>query len=637
MKDLLFSCALVVCVLVSVSASSASEYPFGLPALKRGDFNRLAMIKGVPLYWLGSSDVLKPSDLIVVGDPKLLNRYVRNGRFTPYFINTYRKLVNERRLEAVERELAQGRRTIIFSDFRKSPERRMVREIVKAAGIINRLYWKQRGVLDIWSKIPPSDHSSRALFLRNSGPWCVAPKTEDDPFCSASLSFPGKRSGAYPSELLSDPDFCKKLKKMPNAKELLNPFTVVRKRRGKLVALPLTAVYGREMKQVAARLRRAASYLGKDEKAFKKYLLKAAKGFETNYWEDADEAWVAMNDRNSKWYLRIAPDEVYFDPCQEKAGFHVSFGTVDPAGAEWRNKLMPLREKMERNLAELIGNPYKPRDVKFHMPDFVKIVLNAGDSKKPLSVTVGQSLPNWGKIAREGRGRTVVMTNFYTDPDSVATRRKKAASLFDEKSLSYIKIDKEISTLNTILHEAMHNFGPHSDYRINGKRPAEIFGGRLATVLEELKAQTGALWLLNLLRKEGILSEERVREAYADAMFWCMNHLSRGLFTPTGRPRTYSQLSAVQIGRFVREGALKWIKDKDGNYVLSINFDSMPKAVEGLMRDVGRVKARGDKKAAEKLVNDFVTGRGLKLVKLDLIKKRLSKFDKASFDYVVYY
>ena len=50
-------------------------------------------------------------------------------------------------------------------------------------------------------------------------------------------------------------------------------------------------------------------------------------------------------------------------------------------------------------------------------------MINAGDDRNPLGATIGESLPNWGPVANEGRGRTVAMVNLYLDPDSIAARR----------------------------------------------------------------------------------------------------------------------------------------------------------------------------------------------------------------------
>src|SRR6476620_46419 len=116
---------------------------------------------------------------------------------------------------------------------------------------------------------------------------------------------------------------------------------------------------------------------------------------------------------NSKFYLRIGPDETYFEPCSRKAGFHVSFARINQDSLEWQKKLEPVKTDLEKAMADLAGAPYKARDVKFHLPDFIDIVINAGDSRDAFGATIGQSLPNWGPVA-DGRGRTVAMTNLYT-------------------------------------------------------------------------------------------------------------------------------------------------------------------------------------------------------------------------------
>ncbi len=41
--------------------------------------------------------------------------------------------------------------------------------------------------------------------------------------------------------------------------------------------------------------------------------------------------------------------------------------------------------------------------MKFKLPDFIDVVLNAGDQRNPHGATIGQSLPNWGPVADAGR------------------------------------------------------------------------------------------------------------------------------------------------------------------------------------------------------------------------------------------
>lgn len=621
---------------------AAAETLYGVPALSREDFNRLAAQAALPLFWQGApgaSDALEASRLVPVGAGAGLLPYVRDGALTEDFRRAYLELVQMRRLEAVRRELDFGKPSLIESDFRSASaeDRALVRHMAMAGLLIEELYLEQRGALAFREALPADDAASVALFLRNQGPWCEAPKTERDPFCNAAASFPAKRSDAYPRELAEDEALCKSLGARPDGRKLLDPFTVVRREGGELKAVPLTEAYGAKMRLVARELRAAAKSQGAGEPALVKYLLAAAKGFETNDWAEADEAWVAMNGRNSRWYLRVGPDETGIEPCEEKAAFHLAFAKVDPASLAWQDRLGPLKQEMEDALAALAGSAYTARKVAFNFPDFIEIVLNAGDSRSGLGAIMGQSLPNWGKVAQENRRRTVAMTNLYEDPDSKRSAREKAAELLDSEALRWFGDDREPGLVGVILHEAAHNFGPHSDTRVGGRTPTEIFGGGLEGVLEELKAQTAALWYVDFLRRKGLLSEDRAKQVYVHELAWCFGHLSKGLFTAAGSPKPYSQLSAIQIGWLAREGALEWVQGEDGAGRFRVRLEKIPAAVESLMRKTVVVKATGDAVRAKELVEDFVSGPGLRLVHLPEIQERLLRYPKESFLYSVRY
>jgi len=629
----------LVVQLHGIAALAAASRQFDLLALPRADFNRLAVKASLPLFWLADrngNSLIEPDELAVTGQGQVMAPYVARGKFTPRFIRDYRQLVELRRRAAVRRELDSGRPTLLQTDLSgASPQdRALVGEIVAAAKTVEGIYWRQTGAARHLAGLRRTDLASQMLFWRNHGPWCQSPTGGKDIFCNALPGFPSRRSEAYPPEMEHDDKMCRALQAHPDSKQLLDPFTVVRKAGGKLTAVPYHKVFGREMRTVAARLKAAARAVARDpqEKAMHRYLLAAARGFETNDWSEADEAWASMSSDNSKWYLRIGPDEVYFDPCQQKAGFHVSFARIDRTLLSWKQKLTPLRDTMEKDLARLIGPPYRARRVGFHMPDFIQIVLNAGDARHPMGATIGQSLPNWGKVAREGRGRTVVMTNLYTDPDSRRINTQKARALLAPRTMARYSSDPGADLINIILHEATHNFGPHSDFKVKGRTPKEIFGGKVASTLEELKAQTGGLWYLQLLRRKGLLDEQQLKRAYVAAIAWAFGHISRGMFSASGNVQPYSQLAAIQVGTFMQDGALTFSHGK-----FTVNFDRLSASVERLIRTVGRIKATGDRKGAETLINDFIKGRGHRLVHEGYIAKTLLRYPKATFLYSVIY
>src|SRR3569623_2229266 len=281
------------------------------------------------------------------------------------------------------------------------------------------------------------------------------------------------------------------------------------------------------MTAIASELVAAAESM-KDAKepALVAYLRAAAASFRTNDWRPADEAWAAMTVDNSKWYVRAAPDEGYSDPCAHKAMFHLTFARIDQGSKKWQEKLVPVQQEMEAAVAAHAGAPYKARKVTFHLPDFIDIVINAGDDRNALGATIGESLPNWGPVANAGRGRTVAMVNLYLDPDSIAARRQQAESVLDKASMAAYTGEQEPQLLTTILHEATHNLRPAHEKQIDSKTDEQVFGGPIAAVLVELKAQTGAQFLLEFLRSKGIIDDMLAQAAYADAIVWAFGHIS---------------------------------------------------------------------------------------------------------------
>jgi hypothetical protein len=231
------------------------------------------------------------------------------------------------------------------------------------------------------------------------------------------------------------------------------------------------------------------------------------------------------------------------------------------------------------------------------------------------------------------------MVNLYTDDDSLETARRVAESLFVPEAAALAADDREMAQLDTVLHEATHNLGPYGAFRVGGRLPEEIFGGRNDAILEELKAQTGSLYYMGLLREKGLLTEKQVKSGHAEALAWAFGHIARGMFTPTGQPKTYSQVAAIQVGELLRAGALRFVEGGEGPDPgrFEVDFEKLPAAVDALMKEVGRIKAEGDVDAARALIDRNVNDDGQKLVRAGLIAERVLRYPKASFVYSVRY
>jgi hypothetical protein len=627
--------------------------------IPRLDFNRRAAERFLPLFWRSDANkngAIEPDELVILwgyGDLKYSDLIDGKG-FTKSFSNLYSQLAaadeaapspeEQKHRELMKVELAQGRTTLIETDLSNASaeEKSIAEHLEKAAVLTERVFARQTGTLGLADKIPPGDNASRMVFHRNQQAQCVAPKTENDPACNALADKPKRIVGLYPADIQSDPKFCEMLAKQPNSAQLMDHFTAVvaGDKPGTFKAVPYSEMWKDDMEAVAKELDLAAAAItSPGEAALKAYLTAQAKAFRTNDWESANEPWAAMGVDNSKWYVRIAPDETYYEPCSVKAGFGAAVARINPESVAWQKKLDPVKGDMEKTFAAMAGAPYKARDVKFKLPDFIDIVLNAGNDRDAHGGTAGQSLPNWGKVAERG-GRTVAMTNLGSDEDSRAAAAEQMASLFCPATNAQATTDSATILVTTMLHEACHNLGPAHEYKVKGKTDEQIFGGTLASMMEELKAQSGALYFTDWLADRGMLEKDVAEKVHLRDVSWAFGHISRGMYTGTGQPKTYSQLASIQMGLLMKAGALKFEpeataangKDKG---CFELDFAKFPSEAKALATTVVKIKAAGDKKGADDLKAQWVDAKNDWAAMRDLIAERWLRAPKASFVYAV--
>ncbi len=639
----------------SQPAASAAPQPSKYGRLSRTRFNELAVRLNLPLYWVGdlnSNGAVDPGEVKTLLFYPTSTHWTKNDAFTSEFKDAYASLVaadapikgrdedETHTMNELAEELAQGAPTLIANDLTKltAAEKNFVGHILQTASHIDTLFGKMMGTQALATSVADAPAINKSVFRRNWSPKCSAPKTGRHPKCNAIAEDVKEVSDLYPAKMQKEREFCKKLEKLKR-KDLLDPFAVVREEKGKLAPVPYQVAYKAEMNDVAKELDLAARALDgvPSEKAMRTYLLAAAHGFRTNDWLAADEAWSKMNALNSRFYLRVAPDEVYWEPCAHKAGFHLTFALINKASLSWQDKLTPIQQEMEDNLALRIGDPYDARKVTFHLPDFIDIVINAGDDREPIGATIGQSLPNWGPVTAEGRGRTVAMSNLYTDADSKQNRKTQAYSLISADAMKVFGDTDAPGLLSTILHEATHNLGPAHDYKYKGQTASDAFGGALASMMEELKAQTGGLYYVDMLLKKGIVDEKAALATYLDSIIWAFGHISREMYDANHKPQPYSHLAAIQIGFLMEHGAIAFsptLQAANGKDVgaFTIAFEKLPVAIEKLMREVGRAKAENRRGASEAWVKRYVDSD---LIPQAIIRDRFQRLPRASFVYAV--
>jgi hypothetical protein len=597
-------------------------------AISRADFNRFAVRSNLPVYWISDANgnsALDPDEVAALLFYPTVGHWVDHGAFTPELEKAYADIVaaskapppdasteDGKRRALVLQDLDAGRATLIFNDLSSmsDEDKDLVRRMLKLAAMIDELFEITNGAAALASQLPP-DIESRSLFRRNRGPECQGPVTAKDPACSAIPGAPKPVFDLYPADVQAKPGFCKALAARKNGAALMGHFNVVRGSGDALEAVPYSVAYKDRMTAISNELADAAKAI-KDPKeaALVAYLEAASKSFVTNDWVPADEAWAKMSVDNSKWYVRIGPDETYWEPCAEKGAFHLGLAKVNQGSKVWQQKLVPIQQEMEAAVAAKAGPPYKARTVTFHLPDFIDVVANAGEDRKALLTTLGQSLPNWGPVVDRGAGRTWAALNVTNDADTKIARKNQTESLFDAET-TVIGLPDEADLVGTILHEATHNLGPAHDYKVGGKDDSASFGGPIAQMLEELKAQTGAYFLVEMLRAKGLISDALARQVYYYAVVWSCGHISQGMYTADKSRKSYGQLAAIQFGYLLDKGALTFDANKlaangTDKGAFTLHLDKMPAVADEMMKDIGGIKARGDKAAADKLLARYV-------------------------------
>lgn len=619
---------------------------FNSPALSREQFNRIAGSHNIP--FLITSRLEDPAKLtpahLEFASAEARDRFVSGGEFTPAFRQEYTRMVEVQRRSSVALALAEARTVTQITDVSQKPahEQEMLRHLRTVSKLIDDLYMKQEGTyeyIDDIEAIKDSDPNSYKLFWRELGPKATTTNGDGDVFANALPDFPEKVADVFPKDIQNNTEELNRIGE--DKKGLGNPFTVVvRNDAGELVAVPYHIYWKTEMDEIAAELDLAADAIKSDPQhaSLNAYLTAAAQAFRDGDWHEADRKWVGMNMNNSQYAVRVAPDETYWGPGNMKAGFEFYLAEIDRETAkDLRTKLSPRLQDMENEIHNLVPH-YQARQLVMDFPDFVTMILRGGDHKSPYGATIGQKLPNFS----DEFSRMLIMTNYYADPESTANGLARNALLLSAEILAGYNPEPDDAHIPTLLHEGTHYFGPQASTltalnrdgtaQVDGEgQPITVdvaLGGTNSQVMEELKAQTGALYFIGWAKEQGIISEEKANNLYTKSILWAFGHISRGMGT-LDKPRTYSQLSGIQIKWLMDAGVVTYGADER----FSIDHSKMHAAVTSMMKEVVEVQVYGDGERATAWRESILEGtEGFEQIRGKEVRQRSDGYPTASFE-----
>ena len=439
----------------------------------------------------------------------------------------------------------------------------------------------------------------------------------------------------YPSDL-SKEELHSILKSMikngeiEEVKNILNQRTIVKRDGNKLKSYDYTVEFKEEFEKMAQELELAAKVSTNSD--FNEYLTLQAKALRDNdpmldaY---ADKKWATLQDTPLEFTLSreqyadlmtgsVIEDEELKQLLEDnnitpisKDSIGVRVGIVNKKGTEDLLKVknylplmaenMPLKEKYEQNISSDDDNLQTMVDA-----DIVSLRGDEGSYRG--GITIAQNLPNNDKLSLTiGGGRRNVyhrQVRTSNSPDAKERRQKRLDATLNKKLHKFY--NPEADHWFTIGHENVHSLGPKSGTEALGK---------YKNIIEENKADMGALALLDCLTNAGVYTEEEKKQILVTFGANCFLKAKPEL-SQAHRVRT-----VMQAYFFISEGAISISKDG----VIDIDIEKMVSTANKMLTEIIDVQLSQDFNKGENFIKKYFNWTE----EIDTISKKLKEIDKS--------
>lgn len=471
---------------------------------------------------------------------------------------------------------------------------------------------------------------TKILFEAQKGMCAIDRETTKINLAKNIKELPGK--GLYPEDLTKE-EFHEILIKMLKAgkkeevRKILNQRSIIERKDDELVAIDYVTYFSDDLRKAAEKLELAADT--STNKEFNEYLrLQAVALREADPMLDAyaDKKWAELQDTPLEFTITR---ENYSDemtesvieneelkklleendiPVISKDFLGARVGIVNKEGTNALLKIkeylpllaanMPYHEEYEQNIS-------KTSEAKQTMVD-VDIVVLAGDvGAYRAGITLAENLPNDDKLSLTiGGGRRNVyhrQIRFISDREKL---QKRLDAVLDKEHHQYY-LD-EADHWFTIGHENTHSLGPNKGTEALGK---------YKSIIEENKADMGALAFLDILEEKGMYTHEQVLQMLVS--FAADNFLkSKPTLSQAHRVR-----SVMQNKYFIENGAIELTNDGK----IHVNIDKMIPTAKKMLSEIIRIQIDGDFAKGEKYVLDNFIWTD----EMETIAQKLKEIDKS--------
>ena len=440
---------------------------------------------------------------------------------------------------------------------------------------------------------------------------------------------PGK--GLFPEDL-SKEEFHQILIKMLNSgkieqvRKILNQRSVIERNGEELEAIDYIDYFKEDFLRIAEYLEKASETSTNSD--FNEYLKLQAEAFrvaDPMLDAYADKKWAELQDTPLEFTVTrenysdemtesvIENEELkallekHDIPVISKDFLGGRVGIVNKAGTDALLKIkdylpllascMPYNDEYEQNIS-------KNSDAKQTMVDVDLVAVTGDVGAYRAGITLAENLPNDDKLSLTiGGGRRNVyhrQIRFISDKEKL---QKRLDTVLDKEQHQYY-LD-EADHWFTIGHENTHSLGPNKGTEALGK---------YKSIIEENKADMGALAFLDVLEEKGMYTHEQVLQMIVS--FAADNFLkSKPTLSQAHRVR-----SVMQNKYFIENGAIELTEDGK----IHVNIDKMIPTAKKMLAEIVRIQIDGDFAKGEKYVLDNFVWTD----EMETISQKLKEIDK---------
>ena len=387
----------------------------------------------------------------------------------------------------------------------------------------------------------------------------------------------------------------------------------------------LGGMYSAAIQQIVFWLEKAAGVAQEPQKSIINALINYYRTGDLREFDRYNILWVGDNVSNVDFVNGFIED--YGDPLGRKASWEGTVNFMDSLACRRTQILSKNAQWFEDNAP--IDPAFRKKEVKGVSAKVITVAMLGGDCYP--STPIGINLPNADWIRKEYGSKSVTIDNITYAYDKAAQGNgfNEEFMLRGEDCERIKKYGKLADDLHTDLHECL---GHGSGQLAPGTKGGEL--KNYTSTLEETRADLFGLYYLGdpKMIEIGLIPSLDVAWAqYADyIMNGMMTQFSRielGKDVEESHMRNRKLIAEWCYEKGKKDNVIEWVKNDGKSYIVVNDFEALRKLFGELLKEVQRIKSKGDYEAGRKLVENYA-------VKIDpeLHKEVLERYNKLGIE-----